>query len=185
MAIRWNHYDVAFEAYLRDRRIAYVSVDETRRALLANGSLKSMDFIVYGPNGRNLLVDVKGRRASGDELAENWATADDLESLATWQRAFGVSFRAALVFAYDLEAVETRTGSAFPFRDRIYEFQAVWVDDYLQAARKRSERWQTVWTCGADFRRLRFPLEDYLLQHQNHPALQRTPFEPVSVASPA
>ena len=32
MALRWNHYDLAFEAFLRERRNPYVAVDERRRA---------------------------------------------------------------------------------------------------------------------------------------------------------
>ena len=55
MALRHNHYDAAFEGYLRARRIPYVSVDETRRSLLEQVSLKSMDFIVHSLAGENLL----------------------------------------------------------------------------------------------------------------------------------
>ena len=83
MAIRANHYDAAFEGFLRSRRIPYVAVDEQRRALLEEQSLKSMDFIVYSRQQRNLLIDVKGRRfpSGGTESGhkwENWATAEDL-----------------------------------------------------------------------------------------------------------
>src|SRR5688572_2898382 len=62
MANRDNHYEAAFEAYLRDRRLPYVAVDEGRRALAADESLKSLDFIVSPPGARSWLVDVKGRR---------------------------------------------------------------------------------------------------------------------------
>jgi hypothetical protein len=91
MAKRTNHYDVAFEEYLRNLRTPYVAVDETRRALLSQASLKSMDFIVYSVRQRNLLVDVKGRRfPSGGESQnhqwENWATGDDLDSLLQWHK---------------------------------------------------------------------------------------------------
>ena len=77
MALRGNHYDAAFEAFLRTKRTPYVAVDEQRRALLESQSLKSMDFIVYSPRQANLLVDVKGRRfPSGDPESghrwENW-----------------------------------------------------------------------------------------------------------------
>ena len=59
---RSNHYEVAFEAYLQRQGLGYVAVDETRRAFLGRESVKSLDFIVYGPHGARLLVDVKGRR---------------------------------------------------------------------------------------------------------------------------
>src|SRR5579872_4744451 len=107
MAQRGNHYDAAFEAFLRTRRTPYVAVDEQRRALLEQQSLKSMDFIVYSPRAANLLVDVKGRRfPSGDPESghrwETWATAEDLPALLKWQEVFGKDFRALLVFAYHI-----------------------------------------------------------------------------------
>ena len=58
---RGNHYETAFEAYLRDRRLGYVAVDESRRSSLDDEPVKSIDFIVYGPGGSRLLIDVKGR----------------------------------------------------------------------------------------------------------------------------
>ena len=44
MAQRHNHYELAFEAYLRHERVAYVAVDEQRRSLIAGGSLKNLDY---------------------------------------------------------------------------------------------------------------------------------------------
>ena len=52
MVKRNNHYEAAFEAYLRACRVPYVAVDEAKRSLLAGGdSVKSLDFIVTGLNG--------------------------------------------------------------------------------------------------------------------------------------
>ena len=87
MAIRRYHYDAAFEDYLRSEQIPHVVVDEQRRALMREASLKSMDFIVYSNTGVNLLVDVKGRRfpsggTSGSHRWENWATDDDPRQFA-------------------------------------------------------------------------------------------------------
>lgn len=165
MAIRANHYDAAFEEYLRDARIPYVAVDEARRALCGDGSLKSLDFIVYSPELGNLLVDVKGRKAGGTSLlgrqGENWATAEDLTSLARWEALFGRDFRAILVFAYLLPptaAVSVDIPGAFRFRDRQYVFYGVWAQDYQAAMRQRSPKWETVWVPAAPYRQLRFPL---------------------------
>src|SRR5277367_4689809 len=63
MADRSIHYEAAFEAFLRDRAIPYVAVDEAKKALFANAKLKSFDFVVYSRSGPNLLIDVKGRQA--------------------------------------------------------------------------------------------------------------------------
>ena len=73
MAKRDNHYEAAFEAYLQDRRVAYVAVDEQRRSRIAAGSLKNVDFLVSPADGVTLLVDVKGRRfPSGVSHPQYW-----------------------------------------------------------------------------------------------------------------
>ena len=142
MAIRSNHYDAAFEEYLRSRRVPYVAVDEKRRALFADQSLKSLDFIVETP-GPNLLVDVKGRRYGGDAGRwENWATRDDVDSMQRWETVFGPQFRAALVFTYwlhdDRDADPPDGFEPFLWQDRHYVFAAAYLDDYAGACQTRS-----------------------------------------------
>ena len=84
MTIRTNHYEVAFEAFLREEKVPYIAVDERRRALLGSGSLKNLDFIV-SPSGGDMswLIDIKGRKfPSGrrNRYWKNWTTTDDLQS---------------------------------------------------------------------------------------------------------
>jgi len=169
MGLRSNHYDVAFEEYLRGVRRPYVLVDEHRRALLGGASLKSMDFIVYSGQDRNLLVDVKGRRFPSGGLGnrhkwENWATQDDLDSLMEWEQVFGRDFRALLVFAYHvIDQKSLREIQApFGYRGRQYAFYGVWADEYRSAMRTRSRSWQTVSLPMGAFRRLRSPLTEFL-----------------------
>src|SRR5271157_2268632 len=107
MANRDNHYEAAFEGYLRGRGVPYVAVDEAKRSLLSSGaSIKSLDFIVATPGAAAWLVDVKGRRfPSGDEQKQywkNWSTRDDLRSLAQWESLFGETFCGLFVFAYNI-----------------------------------------------------------------------------------
>jgi hypothetical protein len=168
MALRTNHYDAAFEGFLRDARTPYVVVDEKRRAMLQQSSLKSMDFIVYSQRDRNLLVDVKGRRfpsggAHGHRW-ENWATEDDIDSLLAWQNVFGGDFRAVLVFAYHV-VEQRRDGQIepmFEFRERAYAFYGVGVDEYCREMRSRSTSWETVWLPTREFRRMRVPIAEFL-----------------------
>lgn len=86
MGLVRHHYERAFEAYLRAKRMPYVSVNEAHKALLPGSALsprlptppnlrladaprasppppaiKNFDFILYGQQ-RNLLIDVKGRQ---------------------------------------------------------------------------------------------------------------------------
>jgi hypothetical protein len=53
---RSNHYEAAFEGWLQQQRLCYVAVDETRRCVLGEGPVKSLDFIVYGPGGAVLWL---------------------------------------------------------------------------------------------------------------------------------
>lgn len=168
MANRDNHYEAAFEAYLRSRRLAYVAVDESRRSLVADGSLKSLDFIVSPTEGISWLIDVKGRRfPSGDEQKQywkNWSTRDDLRSLAAWQLHFGTGFCPLLVFAYHLVGSRSPlpTERLFEFRDAHYGFVGVRLADYVPHARPISESWDTVAMPTPLFRRAARPLDDVL-----------------------
>jgi hypothetical protein len=168
VANRDNHYEAAFEEFLRQRRLAYIAVDEGRRSLVAGGTLKSLDFIVSPPDQPSWLVDVKGRRfPSGDEHHQywkNWSTRDDLRSLAAWQRQFGPGFCPMLVFAYHLVASRSPLprGQLFEFRGQHYGFLGIRLADYMPHARPLSDRWDTVAMPTGLFRRAARPLDSWL-----------------------
>jgi hypothetical protein len=169
MANRDNHYEAAFEEYLRSRGVPYVAVDEARRSVLSDGgSIKSLDFIVSTPSQITWLVDVKGRRfPSGDEQKQywkNWSTADDLKSLAQWESLFGESFRGLFVFAYDVlgDRAPLPSEQLFEYRGKWYGFVAIPLGDYADHAHQISPRWDTLAMPTAEFRRLARPLEELL-----------------------
>jgi len=149
---RDNHYEAAFEAYLRDRRLPYIAVDEARRSLVADGSLKSLDFIVSPAGRTSWLVDVKGRRfPSGEEQKQywkNWSTRDDLRSLAGWQAYFGPDFCPLLVFAYHLVGSRSPLplGQLFEFRGGHFTVHANAVarDERVDVHRAPGHRDETV-----------------------------------------
>lgn len=165
---RDNHYEAAFEAYLRARRWPYIAVDEARRSVVEGGSLKSLDFIVSTPGDFSWLIDVKGRRfPSGDEQKQywrNWSTRDDLRALAAWQRHFGPAFRPILLFAYHLVADRSPMprDQLFTFRGAEYAFIAIRLDDYVPHARPLSDRWDTVAMPTALFRQSARPFDDLI-----------------------
>ena len=103
---RSNHYEAAFEAYLQEHRLCYVAVDETRRSVVGEERVKSLDFIVYGEEGSRLLVDVKGRRFPGGtaerprRVWECWSTREDLDGLEHWQDRAGSGYEGLLLFSY-------------------------------------------------------------------------------------
>ena len=178
MANRDNHYEAAFEAWLRARRVPYVAVDEARRSLVAEGSLKSLDFIVSPSGGVTWLVDVKGRKfPSGDEQKQywkNWSPRDDLYSLARWEQLFGEGFHGLLVFAYLLVAdrAPLPPEQLFEFREGRYGFVAVRRTDYEPEARPISESWDTVAMPTARFRELAAPIEQFFCVPTSGPVWQ-------------
>jgi hypothetical protein len=184
MAKRDNHYEAAFEAYLQDRRVAYVAVDEQRRSRIAAGSLKNVDFLVSPADGATLLVDVKGRRfPSGNahkQYWRNWTTWDDLRCLARWQDQLGD--RSLAVFGFVFHGIAERSPiepeRLFEHRGQLYAMLAVRVADYIRFARPLSAKWQTASMPTALFRQAAVPFDDLLPQRFS----SLTP-EPVAAAA--
>jgi hypothetical protein len=166
-----NHYEVAFEAYLQQQRLCYIAVDESRRTLLDEGPVKSLDFIVYGAEDENLLVDVKGRRFPGGSPQrprpswQCWAERADIDGLARWAEQFGEGYKGLLVFMYQIIPpfeVPADTPDLWEWHDRRYLLRAVAVDLFRRHMRTRSPRWGTVDMPGATFRQLARPFSAFL-----------------------
>ncbi len=181
MPHRYNHYDQAFAAYLRHHRRPCVAVDESRRALAASASLKSPDFVVSAGPGDQWLIDVKGRKfptggTPGGHLWENWVTRDDIESLLSWETAFGGQFRGLLVFAYELltDGMAELHDDVWNHRGKKYAFYSVAARDYAGVMRPRSASWETVSLPAAQFRRLRVPLGRMLADGHTSDAIPAT-----------
>jgi hypothetical protein len=165
MADRSIHYEAAFEAYLREKGIPYVAVDEAKKALFSNAKLKSFDFVVYSKNGRNLLVDVKGRQVcnrAGRSGFPTWATEQDVTDLMQWEQVFGEGFKAILSFVYWIDPPLNPEPGMFEHRDRWYLLLGVDLEEYRNHMRRRSAKWETVAIPAQDFRSLARPLESWL-----------------------
>jgi hypothetical protein len=180
---RGNHYEAAFEAYLQWHRLGYVAVDESRRAMLGETRVKSLDFLVFGPQGAQLVADVKGRRFPGGRperprrVWECWATQDDVDGLQQWAELSGPGFRGVLVFAYHLTppfALPEDTDDLWTWRGRRYLLRAVDVGDYRAYMRVRSPRWGTVGVPNPVFRRIARPF--HYFTHETRPAAESCPF---------
>lgn len=164
---RDNHYERAFEALLRGRGLPYVAVDEAHRAIFAQVELKSFDFIVYLPRQRNLLVDIKGRKArpgKKDWLFDPWVSGEDIEALSAWQEIFGGSFAATFVFSFwlsDFNHIDMF--EPFQFREQYYRFYAIYLDDYRHYAKSRSPRWKTLTIPRGVFHELAWNVDQLLM----------------------
>jgi len=171
MAKRDNHYEAAFETWLRWLRIPYVAVDESHRSAVPSQSrvdrtLKSLDFIVSPPvRGDSSpsqpgawLVDIKGRQfpTAGRQYWRNWSTTDELESLASWETLFNNRSTGLLVFAYNVvgDYGPLPAEELYVYRERLYGFVGIRLDHYTSFARPLSRRWGTVSMPTAQFRGL-------------------------------
>lgn len=172
---RRNHYEAAFEAFLRERRMPYVAVDESKKALFSGSKLKSFDFVVYSRHGPNLLVDVKGRKALGDggsASLQTWASRRDVEDLMQWERIFGDGFRAIFGFVFEVDPILAPPPGHYvhrlgeeerpAVRERHYLMLGVDLADYRNHMSRRSVRWDTVAMPAADFRSLARPIDTWL-----------------------
>ncbi len=168
---RSNHYEAAFEAYLRSRNVGFVAVDEAKRSQLGDVAVKSLDFIVVGPRDAKLVVDVKGRRFPGGPAEaprlvwQNWSTEDDLVGLGRWAAHFGPDFRGVLAFVYRIEPpfrLPPDTPDVFAFRDQTYLMRAADTVAYRQRMKPRSRRWGTVHLPAAVFREVVKPFSEFL-----------------------
>ncbi|UCD51889.1 MAG: HYExAFE family protein [Phycisphaerales bacterium] len=151
-----NHYERAFENWLRDRRVEYLRADEHERIGPGPQSVKNFDFLLYLGPERRVIVEVKGRTFQGTSLApmtglECWVTLDDVESLRMWQEALGADHEAIFVFAYRIEHLDVDLDGreAFSAGPDRYVFFYVRLDDYRHHMKRRSPKWQTV-TLPAD-----------------------------------
>ena len=199
MAQRRHHYERAFEGFLRARRIPYVAVDEARKSLIPSGTsspnspagpaLKSFDFVIYGnqpgssgvpglahsgPDGANLLIDIKGRRVgrrksnsaatSDDALRigrlESWVTLEDIHSLTEWEKLFGDGFQAAFVFVYacDAQPPDALFQEVFEHAGAWYALRVVTLAQYAKHMKVRSPRWGTVDIARRAFEHISQPL---------------------------
>jgi hypothetical protein len=171
---RSNHYEAAFEAYLRDRRLGYVAVDEAKRTSIDDEPIKSIDFIVYGLGGARLLVDVKGRKFGGTEekpkrVWQNWVEKEDIEGLERWETSFGSEYTALIVFAYLIQPhIELRRSASdlWCWNGKRYLMRAIPVQEYRKHMRVRSPRWQTVHLPTAIFRDIVRPLREFTHPHE-------------------
>src|SRR4051812_10309849 len=157
------HYEAAFEDYLRRKGLPYIAVDEAKKALFAGAKLKSFDFVVYRPNGLNLLVDVKGRKLNpASPSLQNWTTREDIDDLRQWQDIFGEGFSAMFLFIFHCPPPPNPPPlpNLSPPPPHGYGPPGISAPDSRQCMKPRSEAWGTVHLPAKDFRRLAKPFEE-------------------------
>ena len=166
--IRSNHYEVAFEAYLRDLGVGYLAVDEAKRTLLGDTDVKSLDFVVVGPKTAKLVVDVKGRKfptGTATSSWQNWTEEEDISGLLRWASTFGPEYRGVLAFLYQIQApyvLPKGTADYFSFKNERYLLRGIDVAEYQKHMRVRSAKWRTVHLPMQAFRTVVKPFSKFL-----------------------
>ncbi len=166
---RPNHYERAFENWLIDNRIQYIGVDEHKKTAFGHSKIKSFDFLLYPPNQKTIIAEVKGRVFKGTSLAklaglECWVTTDDIDGLTGWQKVFGSGHTAVFIFAYKVENIDVDFDGreAYDFARNRYIFFAVKLDDYRLFMKRRSPKWQTVTLPADKFRQCAVQIQKLL-----------------------
>ncbi len=171
--VKANDYESAFESFMRENRINYQAVDQSKRAAFSRGKLKTFDFFIYNSSRNCLLVEVKGRKFRGSSVLTStldcWVTADDVNGLSNWQTVFGsanplICFTAVFAFAFKLEKIDVETDgiNCYEFDGQRYIFYIIGLNDYRSNMRIRSSKWQTVTLSSDYFREAASRAEEYL-----------------------
>jgi len=164
-----NHYERAFENWLIDNHIQYISGEEHKKAAFKSLKVKSFDFLLYPPNQQIIIAEVKGRRFKGTSFAkltgfECWVTVEDIAGLTKWQEIFGAGHLAIFVFAYRIENIDVDFDGrdVYDFDENKYIFFAVKLDDYRSFMKRRSPKWQTLTLPADKFRRCAIQMQSLL-----------------------
>ena len=146
-----NHYEKAFEDWLKDNRIQYLAVDQQKRTAFSKSKIKSFDFLFYTSDKRAYIAEIKGRKFTSKTFTAfgslpNWVTIDDIQGLENWVKIFGEKYRGLFVFVYNLKNIDVDTDGReiFEFGHGRYVFVAVELSDYCKGQTLRSKKWKTV-----------------------------------------
>jgi len=165
-----NHYELAFGNWLIDNHVQYISVDEGKRAAFGRGKIKSFDYLLYPPNQKPIVAEIKGRKFKGNSFAnlsgfECWVTMDDIDGLTAWKKVFGHSHISAFVFVYKIENVDVDFDGreTYYFDEGRYIFFVVRLEDYCSNMTIRSPKWRTVTLPADKFRKFAIQTQNLLL----------------------
>lgn len=164
-----NHYERAFESWLKDNGIQYLAIDQQKRTAFSRSKIKSFDFLFYTADMRAYIAEVKGRKFSGKNFSAfgslpNWVTDDDICGLENWIRIFSGQYAGLFVFAYDLENIDVETDGReiYDYLGRRYVFMAVRLADYLDGATVRSRKWKTLHLSAEYYKNCVFDLDELI-----------------------
>lgn len=163
-----NLYERAFQCFLTENKLSYVSIDQSKCPEYQNGPVKNFDFLVRPDTDTPILVELKGRTFKGTSLAglkglDAWVTFEDVRSLSLWldqYRREKPAARAVFVFAFRFANIDIETDGweVYDYAGRRFLFLGMPVDRYLEYMKIRSPKWQTVHLASQDFGTMAMPI---------------------------
>ena len=164
-----NHYERAFENWLIDNQVRYISLDKHNALKLEHSGIKTFDFFLHLPNDKKVIAEVKGRKFKGVSLEnmaslECWVTTDDIDGLLKWREILGSDHQIIFVFCYKIDNIDVDFDGkdVFEFESNRYVFFGINFDDYRRFMKQRSPKWRTVTLPAGKFRQCVFQLSDLL-----------------------
>lgn len=165
-----SHYEKAIEAYLIDRKISYLAINEGKKVLANNKKVKNFDFLI---NSKRKLkaIDIKGKRFGYDKatsnLWENWVHEQDILSLNEWQKEFkknGVTIEPVFIYAYLLRNKEQRGlfKITYKYKRKTYGLVAISLKDYKKHLKPRSNSPKSVDVSRRLFAKIVKPIDQYI-----------------------
>jgi hypothetical protein len=135
---------VAFEHFLRDKKISYLAIDEAKRPVEID---KNFDFLVF-TESKAFMVDVKGKQipyTGGSGFPwETWIHQKDLTGLKQWQDRLRPLFKCevesliAYVYWIKDESFAPHFGTRYKYSDKNYGMKAITLSNFEKHKKIRS-----------------------------------------------
>jgi len=165
-----SHYENAIEAYLIEKKISYLAINEGKRVLANNKKVKNFDFLI---NSKRKLkaIDIKGKRFGYDKtpsnLWENWINELDIISLEAWQKEFkktGVNIEPVLFYAYHLRSKKQHDlfKITYKFKRKTYGLVGISLKDYKKHLKPRSNSPKGVYVSRTTFAKIVKPINKFI-----------------------
>lgn len=165
-----SHYENAVEAYLINRKVSYLAINEGKKALANNKKVKNFDFLINAKK-RLKAIDIKGKQfgysGAPYNLWENWILEQDIQGLENWQKEFkknGITVEPIFIYAYKLrdKSHHDLFEVTHKHKGKTYGLVAISLKDYKKHLKIRSQSPKSVCVSRKVFAEIVKPIDQYI-----------------------